>query len=122
MQVMRDAHVVEDRLDDAHAVARQFLRRLFGIVLQQPDHHADRLLVLHRDAADGVDRVEEAGVLDQDQRALVAIGEPGGDADALVFLADADEAQVLVLGDRRQQPGAGDDVGHRKDIFDRRSP
>ena len=73
------------------------------IVLQQSDHHADRLLVLDRDAADGIDRIEKAGVLDQDQRALVGIGQAGGDADAFVLLADADEAQVLVVRDRRQQ-------------------
>ena len=73
-EMMRDAHVVEDRFDDAHAIAVRFTRRQIRIVLQQPNHHADRLLVFDGDAADGVDRVEKAGVLDQDQGALVAIG------------------------------------------------
>ena len=69
-------------------------------------------------AADRVERVEEAGVLDQDQRALVAIGEPGGDADAFVFLAHAHELELLVRRDREQQPLAGDDVGNGEDELD----
>ena len=61
---------------------------------------------------------EKAGVLDEDQRALVAIAEPGGDADAFVLLADADETQIAIARDRPQQAGAGHDIGHREDEFD----
>src|SRR5262249_51313540 len=59
----------------------------------------------------------KAGVLDQDQRTLVGIVQARGDADALVLLAHADEAQRLVICDRTQQAGAGDDIGHRQHEF-----
>src|SRR6185312_13778760 len=102
----------------AHAIARRSARRLVGVVAEQADHHADRLLVLDADAADGVERVEEAGVLDQDQRALVGVGQARRDADALVLLADADQAKILVAGDRRQQARRGDDIGQRQHVLD----
>ncbi len=117
-EVMGDAHGVEDRLDDAHPVARRIARRGARVMLQQADHHADRLRIFDRDAADGVYRIEKAGVLDQGQRALVAIGEPGRDADAFVLLAHADELECGVARDRPQQAAAGDDVGHRQHVFD----
>src|SRR5262245_25372336 len=75
-QVMRDAHGVEDRLDDAHAIARRIAWRSRGIVPEQPDHHADGLAILDRDATDGVDGVEKARVLDECQGALVAYESP----------------------------------------------
>ena len=91
--VMLDAHVVEDRFDDAHAVTRRCARREVRIVLQQADHHADRLLVFDGDAANGIDGIEKAGVLDQNQGALIGIRESGSDADALVFFADANQPE-----------------------------
>ena len=118
-QVVRDAHGIEDRLDDAHAVARRIARGRCRIVLQEPDHHADRLAKLDPDAADGVDGIEKAGVLDEGQRALVAIGEARRDADAFVLLADADELEGRIARNRPQQPAARDDVGHREDELDR---
>src|SRR5215469_8814002 len=51
-------------------------------------------------------------------RISARLSEPGGDADAFVLFADADEAQRLVLRDRRQESGARGDVRHRKDVFD----
>src|SRR6185437_11324495 len=69
-QVMSDAHAITDRFDDTHAVAWRGAGREIRLVAEQADHHADRLLVLDRNAADGIDRIEKARVLDQDQRAL----------------------------------------------------
>src|SRR5215467_9426820 len=117
-QVVRDAHGVEDRLDDAHAVARRIARRGRGIVPEQSDHHADRLAILDRDAADGVDGVEKARVLDERQRALVGIREAGGDADAFVLLAHPDELECRIARNGPQQAAAGHDIGHRKDKLD----
>src|SRR6202521_2522106 len=77
---------------------------------QQADHHADRQRVFDRHAADRIDGVEHAGLLDQEQRPPPAMSEAGADADALVLLADADEAQRRVLGERAQQAIARRDV------------
>src|SRR5262245_18558251 len=85
---------------------------------KQPDHHADRLAVLDRDAADGVDGVEKARVLDQHERALVAVGKTGGDADAFILLADADELECGITRYGPQQSAARDDIGHREDELD----
>ena len=117
-QLVRNAHGVADRLDDAHAVTSGFGRQPFRLVTEQADHHDDRLLVLDRDRADGVERVEKARVLDQDQGALVAVGEARGDADALVLLADAHEPQILVGRDREQKTLAGHDIGHSEHELD----
>src|SRR5262249_57315455 len=89
-----------------------------GSVLQEPGHHAERLAKLDADAADGVDGIEKAGVLDQRQRALIAIGEATRNADAFVLLADADELEGRIARNGPQQSAAGDDVGHREDEFD----
>ena len=48
MQMMRDAHGVADRLDDAHAIAAGLARQPLRLVAEQADHHADRLLVFDR--------------------------------------------------------------------------
>ena len=117
-EVLGDAHVVEDRLNDANAVARRFARRLVWIMLQQSDHHADRLLVFDCDAADRIDGIEKASVLDQHQRALVAVEQAGSDAHAFVLLADADQSEGRILCDRRKQSRAGSNVRHREDVFD----
>src|SRR5262249_51875678 len=117
-QVMRDAHGVEDRLDDAHAIARRIARSGRGIVPEQPDHHANGLAILDRDATDGVDGVEKARVLDECQGALVAIREAGRDADAFVLLADADELKCRITRNGPQQAAAGYNIGHRKDELD----
>ena len=45
---------------------------------------------------------------------LSRICQAGRDADAFVLLADADELEGRVGGDREQQPLAGEDVGHRQ--------
>ena len=74
--------------------------------------------VLDGDAADRVDRIEQAGLLDQEQRAAIAVGEPGADRDALVLLADAHEARVAHLRERAQQALTRRDVGHRDDELD----
>ena len=58
---------------------------------------------------------EQAGVLDQQQRALVGMGEAGADADALVLLADADQTRIGAIRQRPQQAVAGGDIGHRDD-------
>ena len=100
-----------------HSVAKR--AEPIGIVLEQSHHHADRLLVLDGDAANGIERIEEAGVLDQDQGAFIAIGQSGGDADAFILLANTNEPQVCISRDRRQQPGTCGDIGHRQDVFDR---
>ena len=71
-----------------------------------------------RDAADGVDGVEQARLLDQQQPALAGVGQAGADRDALVLLADADEPRVGLFGERPQQAFAGGDVGHRDDELD----
>ena len=47
-EMMRDAHGVADRLDDAHAVAAGVGRQPLRLVAEQADHHDDRLLVLDR--------------------------------------------------------------------------
>ena len=63
--------------------------------------------------------VEQAGLLDEQQRALVAVGEAGADADAFVLLADADETRARAgLRERPQQAFAGGDVGNRDDELD----
>ena len=92
--VVGDAHRVEDRLDDAHAVALGLPRHHADLLFQQADHHADRQIVFDRVAADGVDGVEQAGLLDQQQPALAGEGQTGADRDALVLLADADQPRV----------------------------
>ena len=116
--VIGDAHGFEHRLDDAHSVALRLPRRNPGFLLEQADHHADRQPIFDRDAADRIDGVEEAGLLDQQQRAPPAIGKAGADADALVLLAHADEARLGYLRELAQQAFAGGDVGHRNDEFD----
>jgi hypothetical protein len=54
-------------------------------VLEEPDHHADRLPVLDTDPADGVDRSRKP-VCWIRLSALVGISEPARDADTLVLL------------------------------------
>src|SRR5262249_38288160 len=93
-------------------------RRHAGLLLQEADHHAYGKRILDRDTADRVDRVEHAGLLNQEQRALARIGEAGADADAFVLLADADEARRLHLRERPPQAPAGGDVGDRDDELD----
>ena len=65
-----------------------------------------------------VDGIEQAGVLDQQQRALVAERQRGADRDAFVLLAHAHQAEALVLGERPQHALARGDVGHRDDELD----
>src|SRR5207247_525332 len=72
--------------------------------------------------ADGVDRVEHAGLLDEKERALAGVGEAGADADALVLLADADEPRVRRRRQRPQQAFARGDVGNRDDELDPARP
>jgi hypothetical protein len=113
-----NVHRVEDRFDDADAVALRLARRHAGLLLEQADHHADRQGILHRDAADGIDGVEEAGLLDQQQSALAGLGEPGADRDAFVFLANADQARMASRGQRPKQALAGGDIGYGSDELD----
>ena len=75
-------------------------------------------LIFDRVAANGVDGVEQAGLLDQQQPALAGERQAGADADALVLLADADEPRIGQLGERPQQALAGGDVGNRDDELD----
>src|SRR5205823_2923881 len=117
-QVVRDAHGIQDRLDDAHAVAAGSGRRDPRLLLQQPDHEADRHAVFDGDRAQRVYGIEEAGVLDQQHRALTAGVKARADADGLVLLADADEPQFGIAGDRVQQALAADDIGYRHDEAD----
>src|SRR5437763_8315216 len=111
-EMMRDAHGIQNRLDDAHAVTRRIARGRGGVVAEQPDHHADRLLVLDRYAADRVYGVEKACVLDEREGSLVAVMKAGGDSDAFVLLAHPYEPKLRVARDRAQQAFAGHDVGH----------
>jgi hypothetical protein len=116
--VIGNAHGFQHGLDDAHPIALGLPRRDPRFLLQQAHHHADRQRIFDRDAADRVDGVEQAGLLDQEQRAPPAIGQSGADADALVFLADPDEARLGCLRQRPQQALAGGDVRHRDDELD----
>ena len=116
--VIGDAHGVEHRLDDAHGVALRLARQDARLLLEEAHHHADRQRILDGDAADRVDRVEHAGLLDEEQRAAIAVGEPGADRDAFVLLADAHESRIAHLCERAQQTFARRDVGHRDDELD----
>src|SRR5262245_27353827 len=42
-EMMRDAHGVADRLDDAHPITARLGRQTLGLMTEQSDHHADRL-------------------------------------------------------------------------------
>ncbi len=53
--------------------------------------------VFDRDAAHRVDRVEQAGLLDQQHAPLAGESEARADRDALVLLADADRAAAQHL-------------------------
>ena len=80
-------------------------RRDVRFLFQQADHHDDRQPVFDGDPAQRVDRIEQPGVLHQQQRALVARGQPGADRDAFVLLADAHQTRVGVLAcERRSSP------------------
>src|SRR5437763_10436804 len=105
-EMMRDAHGIQNRLDDAHAVTRRIARGCGGVVAEQPDHHADRLLVLDRYAADRVYGVEKACVLDEREGSLVAVMKAGGEADAFVLLARACEPQLRAARERAQRAWA----------------
>ena len=113
-----DVHHVEQRLDDAHAVLVGLRRFAIGLHALQADHHAQPELVLDGDRANRVDRVEQAGMLHQQQRSCPGKREPGADRHALVLLAYADQAQRRVARDRPQQAVAGDDVRQRDDRRD----
>ena len=118
MFVVVDAHGIEDRLDDAHAVA-------LGLRGMHADSFSSRPTIMQIGSAYSTAtprmaliEVEQAGLLDQQQRALAGVREARADADALVLLADADQPRSGSRGERPQQALAGGDVGHRDDELD----
>src|SRR5258708_31412685 len=113
-----DPHDFEEGLDDPHSVFFGLARLAVRLLALQPDHHADRLLVFDGDGAHGIERIHEAGVLDEEERAAVAEGKARADRDAFIFLANSDQPQFGIVRNRAQEALAGDDVRDGDDEFD----
>src|SRR5262245_3821755 len=111
-------HGIQNRAGDAYAVMFGLPRRHTWLLVEQPGHHADRQGVLDAYRADRVDRIEQSRVLHEQERALVAIGQAGADADAFVFLANADQPQARLVRERAQEALAGMDVGKTRNELD----
>ena len=108
-----ELHRVQDRLDHPNPAVAGAAWPEVRLLALEADHHADRQSVVERDGADGIQRIHQARLLHEKEGADPAIGHRGADRDALVFLADPDQAEVRIPRDRPEQAVARHEIGNR---------
>ena len=71
-------------------------RRHIRLLAEQADDHADGEMAFDGDAADGIDRIEKAGVLHHQHRLVAGGVKPAAHRNTFVFFADLHDMIVRI--------------------------